>query len=274
MTTAPPVALTIAGSDSGGGAGIQADLACFVALGVYGASALTAVTAQNTRGISGIHVVPPAFVAEQIRQVCGDLAVGAAKTGMLAGPDTVTAVAGAVAECRIRRLVVDPVLASTSGTTLLPSRGAAALLAELLPLALVVTPNLPEAEALLGRRVRDTPGMREAARALHARGPAWVLVKGGHLPGRAVDVLFDGDRFVELDGERIDTPHTHGTGCLLSAALTAHLALGRGVLEAATLAKEHVAGAIRHARVVGGGPGSADPAWNIRGYEGGPGSPA
>lgn len=264
MKVPPPVALTIAGSDSGGGAGIHADLATFRAFGVHGASALTAVTAQNTRGVSGIHTVPPEFVAQQIHTVCHDLPVAAAKTGMLAGPATVEAVADAVAGAGLGRLVVDPIRAATTGTPLLAHQAREALLARLIPLAAVVTPNLDEAEWLLEARVRTVEEMRAAAAALHALGPAWVLVKGGHLAGPAVDVLFDGSTFTELEAERIASPHVHGTGCVLSAAITALLAGGTPVPEAVGRAKLHVSEAIRHAVELGEGGGWVDAAWNLR----------
>jgi hydroxymethylpyrimidine/phosphomethylpyrimidine kinase len=261
-----PAALTIAGSDSGGGAGIQADLACFLALGVHGASAVTAVTSQNTQGISGVQEVAAAFVGEQIRHVCAGVQVGAAKTGMLASAETIRAVAAAVNVCGLGQLVVDPVLASTSGTRLLGLDAEAALVGELFPLALVATPNLDEAAALAGREVRDLGDMREAARILHRLGPAWVLVKGGHLRGEPVDLLYDGTSFWEFDGERIghgERPPVHGTGCVLSAAITAHLARGATVPDAVRMAKDHVTGAIRHARHVGAGL-CAEPAWNLQ----------
>ena len=265
---APPVALTIAGSDSGGGAGIQADLACFLALGVHGASAVTAVTSQNSRGVSGVHEVAAAFVGEQIRHVCADLQVAAAKTGMLASAATIRQVAAAVGACGLGHLVVDPVLVSTSGTRLLAADAQAALVAELFPLARVVTPNLDEAAALTGREVRGLGQMREAARVLHGLGAEWVLVKGGHLEVQPVDVLYDGTSFLELEGERIGPtgskagPPVHGTGCVLSAAITAHLARGASVPDAVRRAKDHVTGAIRHARHVGSGL-CAEPAWNL-----------
>jgi hydroxymethylpyrimidine/phosphomethylpyrimidine kinase len=262
----PPVALTIAGSDSGGGAGIQADLACFLALGVHGTSAVTAVTSQNTQGISGVQEVAAAFVGEQIRHVCADAHVAAAKTGMLASAATIREVASAVTSCGLRQLVVDPVLASTSGTRLLGLDAEAALAAELFPLALVVTPNLDEAAALAGHEVRDLGEMREAARVLHRLGPAWVLVKGGHLEANPVDVLYDGTSFLEFDGDRVGIPGeppVHGTGCVLSAAITAHLAMGASVPDAVRMAKDHVAGAIRHARHIGAGL-CAEPAWNLQ----------
>lgn len=259
----PPVVLTVAGSDSGGGAGIQADLACFLALGVQGTSAVTAVTSQNSRGISGVQEMPPAFVAEQIRQVCDDLDVAATKTGMLGSAATIEAVAVALGACGMRRLVIDPVLVATSGTRLLARDAETTLITGLLPLALVVTPNLPEAEALLDAEVRDVAQMREAARRLHDLGPAWVLVKGGHLEGRPVDVLYDGASFQEFDGARVDGRPVHGTGCVLSAAIVAHLARGASVPDAVGLAKDHVTGAIRHARIVGSGT-VANPAWNLQ----------
>jgi len=262
------VALSIAGSDSGGGAGIQADLACFLALGVHGASAVTAVTSQNTQSISGIHEVAAAFVGEQIRHVCADIAVAAAKTGMLASAATIREVAAAVTACSLHQLVIDPVLVSTSGTRLLAAEAQAVLVAELFPLARVVTPNLDEAAALAGREVRDLDQMREAARILHGLGAEWVLVKGGHLETKPVDVLYDGTSFLEFEGERIGLsgskagPPVHGTGCVLSAAITAHLTRGASVPDAVGMAKDHVTGAIRHARHVGSGV-CADPAWNL-----------
>jgi len=268
LNVAPPVALTIAGSDSGGGAGIQADLACFLALGVHGASAVTAVSSQSPRGISGIHEVAAAFVGEQIRHVCADVAVAAAKTGMLASAATIREVAAAVTACGLRQLVIDPVLVSTSGTRLLAVEAEAALVAELFPLARVVTPNLDEAAALAGREVRDLRQMREAARTLHGMGAEWVLVKGGHLETKPVDVLYDGTSFLEFEGERIGPtgseagPPVHGTGCVLSAAITAHLARGASVPDAVRRARDHVTGAIRHARHVGSGA-CAEPAWNL-----------
>ncbi len=258
-----PVALTVAGSDSGGGAGIQADLKTFFALGVHGTTAITALTAQDTHGISAIQAVPPAFVGEQIRKVMSDVKVNAAKTGMLAGPDTVLVVADAMATFGIAKLVVDPVLISTSGARLLAPEGIDALVNKLLPLALVVTPNLFEAGVLLDRPVTTIEEMRRAARDLHALGPAAVLVKGGHLSGPAVDVLYDGESVVELSSERIESPHTHGTGCVLSAAIAAYLTKGEGVLDAVSRAKQFVTGAIREGFALGSGPGPVNPGWNL-----------
>jgi hydroxymethylpyrimidine/phosphomethylpyrimidine kinase len=252
-------ALTIAGSDSGGGAGIQADLKTFAALGVFGMSVITSVTAQNTVGVQGVHDLPPEFVARQIDSVLEDIGVDAAKTGMLSSARIVEIVAAKVAAHRVERLVVDPVMVAKSGAPLLRPDAVTAVIEHLLPLALVVTPNLSEAQALSGVPVAGLDGMRESARRIHGLGPKHVVVKGGHLPGRAVDLLYDGRSFVELDAERIDTPHTHGTGCVFSAAIAAGLAKGRAVPEAVAEAKRFVTAAIRHALPLGKGHGPTDP---------------
>lgn len=257
-----PRALTIAGSDSGGGAGIQADLKTFLALGVHGMSAITALTAQNTRGVSAVHEVPPEFVREQIAQVAADIGVDAAKTGMLATSQIVAAVAEAVGEFGITQLVVDPVFVSKNRDRLLAEDAVDALVNKLFPLALVITPNLFEAGALLGREVATLEDMRKAARALHDTGPRFVLVKGGHLQGTATDVVFDGETLLELTEERIDSKHTHGTGCTLSAAIAAYLARGERVVDAITKAKAFVTGAIRHGLAIGGGFGPVNPGWD------------
>lgn len=257
-----PTALTIAGSDSGGGAGIQGDLKTFLALGVHGMSAITSVTAQSTRSVSAIHELPPAFVHRQIAEVAADLGVDAAKTGMLANSGIVCAVADAIAEFGIRKLVVDPVLVSGSGDRLLTPDAVEVLISRLFPLALVVTPNLPEAEALLGREVTSLADMRQAAQALREMGPDHVLVKGGHLEGPATDVLFDGGDFVEISSERLQGA-THGTGCALSAAITAYLARGESVEGAVRRAKEFVTGAIRHRLPIGRGDRPVNPGWAL-----------
>ena len=261
----PPRALSIAGSDSGGGAGIQADLKTFAALGVYGMTAITAVTVQNTTGVLGYEELSPKTVADQIRAVEEDIGVDAAKTGMLASAPIVEAVADALAETRIPNLVVDPVFMSKHGHALLATDAVEALRTRVLPLAILVTPNLPEASGLTGRPVETTDDMKEAARAIHAFGPRAVLVKGGHLkdPARADDLFFDGGTFEWVAGERIDTPNTHGTGCVLSAAITAHLALGAGLLAAVREGKGFVTEAIRHSLALGGGIGPVDPLWRI-----------
>lgn len=257
-----PCALTIAGSDSGGGAGIQADLKTFLALGVHGMSAICALTAQNTKGVSGVHEVPPAFVREQISQVATDFEIGAAKTGMLSGPAIVEVVADSIREFALPNLVVDPVFVSKNQDVLLTQDSIDSLVARLLPLATVITPNLQEAALLTGMDISDVAGMREAARALHALGPAWVLVKGGHLDADATDVLFDGETFLEVTTQRIDSQNTHGTGCTLSAAIAAFLAKGSSVPEAVKGAKEYVTGAIRFGLEVGKGYGPTNHGWN------------
>jgi hydroxymethylpyrimidine/phosphomethylpyrimidine kinase len=263
---ARPRALSVAGSDSGGGAGIQADLKTFSALGVFGMTAITAVTVQNTKGVFGYEEVSPETVGDQIRAVATDIGVDAAKTGMLASTAIVEAVADAIAETRIPNLVVDPVFVSKHGHALLDEDAVGALRERILPLAMLVTPNLPEAGGLAGFGVKTREQMQDAARAILAMGPAAVLVKGGHLegPDRAEDLFFDGRELVWIDAERIDTPHTHGTGCVLSSAITAHLAKGEGLLPAVRLGKAFVTEAIRHALPIGQGIGPVDPLFGIR----------
>jgi hydroxymethylpyrimidine/phosphomethylpyrimidine kinase len=209
---AVPKALTIAGSDSGGGAGIQADLKTFAALGVYGASVLTAITAQNTRGVTAIHEVPPDVVAAQIRAVLDDIGADAVKTGMLSSSAIIGAVVGELRRYGVARLVVDPVMVAKSGDHLLRPEAVQALRGDLLPLAYVVTPNLPEAEVLVGAPLRDEGAIRDAARRIHGMGARHVVIKGGHRSGPPVDLLFDGRDFREFTAERVETPHTHGTG--------------------------------------------------------------
>ena len=260
-----PRALTIAGSDSGGGAGIQADLKTFSALGVYGMTAITAVTVQNTRGVSGYETLSPALVGEQIRAVATDIGVDAAKTGMLATASIVDAVADAVAETGIGNLVVDPVFVSKHGHALLEPEAVDALRRRILPLAALVTPNLPEAAGLVGFEVGSRDDMRRAADAILAMGPTAVLVKGGHLEGTddASDLIVDEGGETWLSAPRIDTPHTHGTGCTLSAAIAAHLARGDPLRTAVAAGKAFVTEAIRHALPIGGGIGPVDQLWSI-----------
>jgi hydroxymethylpyrimidine kinase/phosphomethylpyrimidine kinase len=270
--TRVPTALTIAGSDSGGGAGIQADLKTFLALGVHGMSAVTALTAQNTMGVSAVHPIPPEFVSEQIRQVQTDLGVDAAKTGMLSSSEIVAAVAESVAELGITNLVVDPVFVSKNRDVLLSVDAIQTLVSKLFPLAAVVTPNLFEASLLTGCSVETLAEMREAARELHRLGAPRVIVKGGHLQGDAIDILYDGSRFVEISSERIDSKNTHGTGCTFSAAIAAYLARGEELVDAVYKAKEYVTGAIRYGLAVGKGYGPTNHGWasTIRpsGFEG------
>jgi hydroxymethylpyrimidine/phosphomethylpyrimidine kinase len=258
-----PRALTIAGSDSGGGAGIQADLKTFSALGVYGMTAITALTAQNTTGVTGIVEMSPEFVRQQIDAVVSDIGVDAAKTGMLSSSPIIEAVADEIRQHRISQLVIDPVMIAKSGAPLLRPEAREALRHVLLPLALIVTPNLHEAATLVDRKVETLSEMEDAARALHALGPRYVVVKGGHLGGAAVDVVFDGSRFERLEASRIETPHTHGTGCVFSAAITAGLARGAEAPRAIHDAKAFITQAIAKALEVGSGHGPANPmhAW-------------
>ncbi len=268
-------ALTVAGSDSGGGAGIQADLKTFCAFGVYGMSAVTAVTAQNTLGVSAVHVCPPELVTAQIDAVREDLGCDAAKTGMLATAEVVAAVAAALSRGGLGPLVVDPVMLSKHGHPLLAPQAAEVLRRELLPLAEVLTPNLPEAAALLGCDLRELAGLqarRQAAAALRALGPRHVVLKGGHLPEtgadaetEAVDVWFDGAVAHELRAPRVHTPHTHGTGCTFSAAIAAGLARGWEVGRAIAEAKGFISWAIAHAPGLGQGSG---PVQHLRAWPG------
>jgi len=250
-----PRVLTIAGSDSGGGAGIQADLKTFAAFGAYGMSAVAAVTAQNTREVTAIHEVPGEIVRAQILAVASDIGVDAAKTGMLAGAGLVEAVADTVRELGISNLVVDPVTISKSGDALLRPDGLSALRQKLLPLARMLTPNLPEAEALTGRRVVCLREIQEAARRLLDLGPACVVIKGGHGRGDATDLFFDGRRFVLFQGERIRTSSDHGTGCTFSAAIAALFAKGVDPACAVGEAKRYVAEGMRSATRLGSGHG-------------------
>lgn len=255
-----PRALTIAGSDSGAGAGIQADLKTFSALGVYGLSALTAITAQNTLGVRTAQFLPPALVEAQIDAVLEDIGTDAAKTGMLASSAIIEVVARCASRWRLR-LVVDPVMVAKGGDPLLEPDAMTALRSVLLPMAEVVTPNLYEAEVLVNERIQTLEEMKEAARAIHALGPRNVVVKGGHRSGEPIDILFDGKRFTELHTERIHTSHTHGTGCTFSAAIAAYLARGQDVPAAVAEAKHYITEAIRNAPGLGKGHGPVEHFW-------------
>jgi len=250
-----PRALTIAGSDSGGGAGIQADLKTFSAFRVFGMSVITAVTAQNSVGVQGVENLPPAFVARQLLSVLDDFGVDAAKCGMLSTAPIIDALAGVLAARPIDKLVIDPVMVAKSGDPLLQPDARAALIGRILPLALVVTPNLPEAEALTDMPVTTRAEMEEAARRIHAMGPRNVLVKGGHLKGEAVDLLWTGRTLTEFSVPRVDSDNTHGTGCTFSAAIAAGLALGRPLAEAVREAKAYVTRAIQEGFKAGRGVG-------------------
>lgn len=250
------IALTIAGSDSGGGAGIQADLKTFAALGVYGMSALTAITAQNTVGVTAVHELPPDFVGAQIDAVMLDIGCQAAKTGMLANAGIVEVVARKVREHAIANLVVDPVMVAKSGDHLLRRDAVAALKELLLPLAFVVTPNVPEAEEIVGHELADEEeDYRRAAAEILALGPRYVIIKGGHRPGEAVDLLYDGREFRQFRAPRLPGRHTHGTGCTFSAAIAALLARGLPVGEAVEGAKEYLTRAIAQSFPIGQGNG-------------------
>jgi hydroxymethylpyrimidine/phosphomethylpyrimidine kinase len=259
MSAPPKVVLTIAGSDSGGGAGIQADLKTFAAFGVYGTSAITAVTAQNTRGVEAVQEIDPKIVAAQIDAVAADFPVAAVKTGMLSGAPIVLAVAATLERLSLPHLVVDPVMVSKSGAVLLKPEAIEALRLRLLPLAEMVTPNLPEAERLSGIAITDDASMREAARRLAAHGARTVLIKGGHARGaEAIDLFHDGRNFESFRGPRLETRNTHGTGCTLSAAIAALLALGSPPLEAAFRAKAWLFDAIQSAPGLGQGAGPVE----------------
>jgi hydroxymethylpyrimidine/phosphomethylpyrimidine kinase len=258
-------ALTIAGSDSGGGAGIQADLRTFAALGVWGTSAITSITVQNTQGVTGVSDVPAEIVAAQVRSVADDIGVDAAKTGMLSNAEIVGAVADAVERGGVPNVVVDPVFLSKHGHALLREDAVSALRTRIVPLATLVTPNLPEAGGLIGYTVSSRDEMRKAADELLALGAGAALVKGGHLAGdSAADYFADGDREEWIEGERIDTPNTHGTGCVLSAAIAGYLARGEELLQAVRSGKAFVTEAIRHSLAIGGGIGPVEPGWAAR----------
>jgi hydroxymethylpyrimidine/phosphomethylpyrimidine kinase len=258
-----PVALTIAGSDSGGGAGIQADLKTFAALGVHGASAITAITAQNTVTVTDILELPVEIIVAQIDAVVSDLGVEAAKTGMLASSKVIEAVAAAIDAHRIQNLVVDPVMVAKGGAKLLRDDAVHALRSRLLPLAAVITPNLPEAEVLLGRPIRTIDERREAARSLVALGPRAAVVKGGHASEDATDVYWDGSDMVELPAPRMPTANTHGSGCVFSAAIAAGLAKGLEPLAAVRQAKEFITAAIEHSLEIGHGHGPVNPMFRL-----------
>jgi hydroxymethylpyrimidine/phosphomethylpyrimidine kinase len=259
-------ALTIAGSDSSGGAGIQADLKTFAALDVYGTSAITAITAQNTLGVIAVEPLVADFVTSQIEAIAGDIELHATKTGMLATAAIVEAVTAAIDELDLPKVVVDPVLVASSGDPLLDEDGIQVMRSELFPRALVVTPNIPEAEILAGYQIRTREDVEEAARRIHDLGPNAVIIKGGHGKGDAVvDVLYDGDRFIEFRGDRVNGPPVHGTGCAFASAVAAYLANGLSLEQATERAQSYVAGAIRHAFPVGQGQRVLDHFWKSRG---------
>jgi len=247
--------LTIAGSDSGGGAGIQADLKTIIVLGGFGMSVITALTAQNTLGVQGIYEVPENFVEKQFDSVATDIGIDAAKTGMLANSRIIKAIAEKIKEYKIDILVVDPVMVAKGGAPLIEDEAKQSLIEELLPLAFVITPNIPEAEVLSKIKISSVDDMKKSAKIIHGLGAKNVVVKGGHLSGDAVDILYDGKKFHEFVSERIDTKNTHGTGCTYSAAIATFLAKGKSVFESVKMAKEYITDALRFSLCLGKGHG-------------------
>ena len=245
--------LTIAGSDSGAGAGIQADLKTFAALGVYGTSAITAITAQNTLGVAQVLPLDPKLVGAQIDSVIGDIGAQALKTGMLANAAIIDMVVKKIRAQRLKNIVVDPVMVATSGDLLIHKSAVVALRGKLIPLATVVTPNIPEAEELTGMKLSGSEEIREAARFIRKMGAQTVVIKGGHLSGPAVDLFYDGKKFVALNARRIRTKNTHGSGCTFSAAIAAYLAKGENIDSAVTLAKKFITAAIEQSFSIGSG---------------------
>lgn len=255
------LALTIAGSDSGGGAGIQADIKTFSAHGVFGMSVITSVTAQNTRGVIGIEDISPEMVSLQMQAVFEDLYPDAVKIGMVSSGGIIDAIADGLKKYGPRKVVLDPVMISKGGSYLLKPEAMNALKDKLIPLSLVVTPNLMEAEALTGMVIKTPEDMREAARKIIGLGAKSVVVKGGHLTGDALDVFYDGHKFYEITSERVNTRNTHGTGCTFSSAIAANLALGYDLIESVKRAKDYITGAIKNSLDIGHGVGPTNHFW-------------
>lgn len=248
--------LTIAGSDSGGGAGIQADLKAMSANGVFGMSVITSITAQNTKGVTAVYDLPVSIIDAQLDAIFDDFDVAAVKTGMLSSSAIVEAVSRKLMQYKVTNLVVDPVMIAKSGHALLQTDAVERVKSTLIPLALVVTPNIPEAERLSHIQIRTIPDTRQAAKIIHKLGCQYVLIKGGHLLSeKATDLLYDGRFFTMFKGEFIDTPHTHGTGCTYASAIAAHLARGKAVSDAVQAAKAYITEAIRHSLAIGHGRG-------------------
>lgn len=247
--------LTIAGSDSCGGAGIQADLKTFSAQGTYGMSVITAVTVQNTQGVFGCQDISPEIIKGQMDAIFTDIAVSAVKIGMVSQIPTIYAIADKLEQYQPKNIVLDPVMISKSGFDLMQPEAKEALISRLIPLAYVITPNLPEAEVITGMQIKDLSAMEAAARAIHKMGAKHVLIKGGHLENDATDLLFDGTHVITLQSERIQTKNTHGTGCTLSSCIAANLAKGKSVEEAVRTAKAYITTAIAHALDIGKGVG-------------------
>ena len=260
-----PIVLTIAGSDASGGAGIQADLKTCAALGCYGATAITAVTAQNTQGIHALQPLPAPLVGQQVHAVLEDIGANSIKIGMLVNPLIVNTVVDTLQRWNLNNLVVDTVLTSESGTPLLNKEAYKILTQRLFPMATIITPNIPEAEILTGITIKDESSLREAAEALHAFGPQYVLLKGGHLEGpEAIDWLYNGGAWRAYTAPRIDTPNNHGTGCTLATAIAAYLAKGHSIEDAVRLSKDYVTGALQHSLNLGKGSGPLDHGWQQR----------
>lgn len=260
----PPRVLTIAGSDSGGGAGIEADIKTFTVLQTFGMAAVTSVTAQNTEGVFGVHDLPPEMVAKQIDVVAKDIGVDAVKSGMLSNAGIIEAVAAALARHDVPNYVLDPVMVSETGHALLQRTAVDTLIKKLIPLACLVTPNAAEAEVLCGVEIRDDASMRDAAKRIRDLGARAVLVKGGHLHGdEATDILYDGNDFMSISAPRLETRNTHGTGCTYSAAIAAMLARGADLTESVRAAKRYVTEAIRHGFELGHGAGPLNHFWPL-----------
>lgn len=254
-----PRLLIIAGSDSSGGAGIQADLKTASALGVFGMTAITALTAQNTTGVFGVLEVDPSFVVAQIDACVSDIGCDAVKTGMLASIPLIESVASELSQRRLKPLVVDPVMVAKSGAPLLKPEAIAALKRDLLPLATIVTPNLHEAARLTSAEIKTLSHMKDAARAIRDLGPAYVVIKAGHVPDVSADLLYDGRDFTDFPTARVDTKNTHGTGCIFASAIASNLAKGKTVLESVVVAKEFISAAIRANLPLGKACGPANP---------------
>ncbi|MFN7065560.1 MAG: bifunctional hydroxymethylpyrimidine kinase/phosphomethylpyrimidine kinase [Aquificaceae bacterium] len=263
-----PRALTIAGSDSGGGAGIQADLKTFTILGVYGMSAITSVTVQNTVGVYKVIDIPPEVVYDQIKAVAEDIGVDACKTGMLSNEEIIRAVAKAIKDFKLEKFVLDPVMVAKSGDPLLKGSAKEALVKGLIPLALVITPNIPEAEELCGYEIKSLESMERACKDIYALGPSAVVLKGGHREKEeVVDVLYDGTSFEYYKGRYVKTKNTHGTGCTFSSAITSYLARGYNLKESVRKAKEYIQGAIEHSLPLGKGHGPLNHAWILYSFK-------
>ena len=247
--------LTIAGSDSSGGAGIQADLKTFSAIGTYGMSVITAITAQNTQGVFLVEDLSKEIIEKQIEVVFEDIEPKAVKIGMVSSPEIINTIVNTLKKYNPKYLVVDPVMISKSGYSLLKQEAKKSLIKELIPMAYIITPNIPEAEEITGLKINNLDDMKEAGKKILELGPKYVLMKGGHLEGDAVDVLIGKDIFEVFKQERLDRKNTHGTGCTLSSAITSHLALGYDIVEAVKLSKEYITEAIKESFDIGKGVG-------------------